>query len=149
MEKPVLLDVITKTLLSVLCWLLLWRVRSFWMSTYLQVLGCAKKPNLYHLDIFKELIVKPSTYLAKLPSKFSKNATSQAVLKSQKLLSGLDPWRDKRGALHLAGIIKCATNCNPLSFKGMPIQVVEFSRGDTKLEGFLPKHQLTQRKLSI
>jgi len=70
-------------------------------------------------DIFQELIVKPSTYLAKLPSKFSKNATSQAVLKGgQKLLSGLDPWRDKRGALHLAGIIKCATNCNPLSFKG-------------------------------
>ena len=31
-------------------------------------------------DIFQELIVKPSTYLAKLPSKFSKNATSQGNL---------------------------------------------------------------------
>jgi hypothetical protein len=63
-------------------------------------------------DIFKELIVKPSAYLAKLP-----NATSAAVLKSQKLLYE-DFLRGKRGTIDLAGIIKCATNCNPLSFKG-------------------------------
>ena len=30
-----------------------------------------------------------------------------------------EDWeRGKRGALHLAGIILCATGCNPLSFKG-------------------------------
>jgi len=63
-------------------------------------------------EIFKELVIKPTAYLAKLP-----NATSAAVLRSQKLLYE-DIWRDKRGALHLAGIIKCATNCDPLSFKG-------------------------------
>lgn len=27
-------------------------------------------------------------------------------------------WIEKRGAIALAGIIKCATNCDPLSFKG-------------------------------
>ena len=63
-------------------------------------------------DIFKELIVKPSSYLAKLP-----NATSEAVVKSQRLLYK-DFWRGKRGALQLAGFIKCATNCDPLGYKG-------------------------------
>ena len=29
-----------------------------------------------------------------------------------------DYTRDQRGAIHLYGIIKCATGCNPLSFKG-------------------------------
>jgi len=63
-------------------------------------------------EIFKELVVKPSQYLAKLP-----NATSEAVFKSQRLLYQ-DFWRDKRGALHLAGIVKCATHCDSLSFQG-------------------------------
>jgi len=64
-------------------------------------------------EIFKELVIKPTGYyLSKLP-----NATSAAVSKGQKLLYE-DIWRDKRGALHLAGIIKCATNCDPLSYKG-------------------------------
>ena len=32
---------------------------------------------------------------------------------------GFEDWeRGKRGALHLAGIIRCATNCNPLIYKG-------------------------------
>ena len=64
-------------------------------------------------EIFKELIVKPSAtlILEKLP-----NATSQAVKKGQEFYE--DFWRDKRGALHLAGIIKCATSCDPLLYKG-------------------------------
>jgi len=64
-------------------------------------------------EIFKELIVKPSAtlILEKLP-----NATSQAVKKGQQFYE--DFWRDKRGALHLAGIIKCATSCDPLLYKG-------------------------------
>ena len=63
-------------------------------------------------EIFKELIVKPSaTILEKLP-----NATSQALKKGQEFYE--DFWRDKRGALHLAGFIKCTTGCNPLLYKG-------------------------------
>ena len=32
---------------------------------------------------------------------------------------GFEDWeRDKRGALDLYGIIKCATGCNPLHFRG-------------------------------
>ena len=66
-------------------------------------------------DIFKELVVKPSAYGAQKLV----NATSAAVLKGQKFLyEEFDFLRGKRGSLDLAGFIKCATNCNPLSFSG-------------------------------
>jgi len=74
--------------------------------------GTEKEASLDTDEIFKELIVKPSQHLvSQLP-----NATSQAVKKGQKFYE--DFWRDKRGALHLAGIIKCATSCDPLLYKG-------------------------------
>ena len=44
-------------------------------------------------------------------------AESQAaVMRGHKLYE--DAWRDKRGALQLAGMIQCTTRCDPLSFKG-------------------------------
>ena len=50
--------------------------------------------------------------------------TSSTYLKSKQpylynAFSGFeDGDRDKRGALHLAGIIACATGCSPLVFNG-------------------------------
>lgn len=46
------------------------------------------------------------------------NSTTRNQTSNLQKLYYNDFWRDKRGALHLAGIIKCATNCDPLSFKG-------------------------------
>ena len=50
---------------------------------------------------------------------------SSAAIKSKTssyLYNDFDGFEDydrgRRGALHLAGIIKCATGCNPLSYKG-------------------------------
>ena len=51
------------------------------------------------------------------------NTTSTYLRSKQPYLynafDGFEDWeRNKRGALHLYGIIKCATGCNPLTFKG-------------------------------
>ena len=70
-------------------------------------------PKIVTTQIFQNLYHLIST-LAKIPGKIP-NVTTAAVLRGQKLLYD---YRDKRGALHLAGIIRCATNCDPLSFKG-------------------------------
>jgi len=67
-------------------------------------------------DIFKELIVKPASYLGKLANTTAEDS-KKAVINGQRLLYN-DFWRDKRGALQLAGMMVCSTKCDPLSFKG-------------------------------
>ncbi len=60
-------------------------------------------------DIFKELVSSKPQFKLQANANFS--LSDNVALYN-------DFWRDKRGALHLAEIIKCATNCNPLSYKG-------------------------------
>jgi len=69
--------------------------------------------------IFNE-IIEPSL---RITSEQGKGNSSLTQLKSKQpyLYNAFEfeDWeRGKRGALHLAGIILCATGCNPLSFKG-------------------------------
>lgn len=93
--------------------------------------------HVFEMDpIFNE-IIEPSLGITKdkdgdgvygpleYPSIAGETNITSAHLKSKlpyishNTVEGFEEWeRDKRGALHLAGIIKCATNCNPLTYKG-------------------------------
>lgn len=76
--------------------------------------------DAFEMDpIFNE-IIEPSL---RINNAGKGNATSTYLKSKQPYLynafDGVEDWeRDKRGALHLYGIIKCATGCNPLGFKG-------------------------------
>lgn len=69
----------------------------------------ASASNYFRTDsVFNELM-----------SKYKYKNATKAVLKFPLTPLDYDDFlRGKRGALNLAGIIKCATNCNPLVFKG-------------------------------
>ena len=75
------------------------------------------KDNFSMDPIFNE-IIEPSLRIT--PSEG--NSSSTHLKSKQPYLYNafeFEDWeRGKRGALHLAGIILCATGCNPLSFKG-------------------------------
>ena len=79
------------------------------------------KPNEkddFSMDpIFNE-IIEPSLRISSVEG----NSSSTHLKSKQPYLYNafeFEDWeRGKRGALHLAGIILCATGCNPLSFKG-------------------------------
>ncbi len=63
--------------------------------------------------IFQELLVKPTAYAGQKLV----NATTAVVQKGRNFLYE-EFLRGKRGSIDLRGIVKCATNCNPLQFIG-------------------------------
>lgn len=92
--------------------------------------------DVFELDLIFNEIVEPSMGIIKdkdsdgiynpIEHKLvvGKANSSSAHVKSKQpykynTFEGFEDWeRGKRGALHLAGIIKCATNCNPRTYVG-------------------------------